>query len=196
MISLSYLYAVCNVFILQCYIQTLMTCEQQTWHCIWLKRCKYQVWKGSRVFCWLTNSRLWSLSKAMSLSSCLVCSLSWRLWAEISFWACSRSSTVKAFTPSWLKKKSCYALARGTPGTTWCCLHSLGYIQLFLDFNVKGLWIAFHHMWTQAQQTFNNTAQHRLTASKTPIFKLTNNHEYIYSQIVHVSSFTQGSSQT
>lgn len=50
----------------------------------------------------LTSSRLWSLNKDMSLSSCLVCSLSWRLWADISFWACSRSSTVKAFTPSWL----------------------------------------------------------------------------------------------
>lgn len=50
----------------------------------------------------LTSSRLWSLNKDMSFSSCLVCSLSWRLWADISFWACSRSSTVKAFTPSWL----------------------------------------------------------------------------------------------
>lgn len=49
----------------------------------------------------LTSSWLWSRSSAMSCSSCLVCSRSCMLWAVISFWAWTRSSTVTAFTPSW-----------------------------------------------------------------------------------------------
>ncbi len=54
-----------------------------------------------RVCCGsLTSTRFWSRSSAMSFSSCLVCSLSCMLWAVISFWACTRSSTVTAFTPS------------------------------------------------------------------------------------------------
>ncbi len=54
-----------------------------------------------RVCCGsLTSTRFWLRSSAMSSSRCLVCSLSCMLWAVISFWACTRSSTVTAFTPS------------------------------------------------------------------------------------------------
>lgn len=48
----------------------------------------------------LTSCKLRFLSSLFSCSSCLLCSFSWRLWAEISFWAWMRSLYVRALTPS------------------------------------------------------------------------------------------------
>lgn len=80
------------------FVQHCAKVKQQVW---WQVRTAGDnaVIKGWRIWS-LTSSKLWSLSKAISLSSCLVCSFSWRLWADISFWAWRRSSTVRAFTPS------------------------------------------------------------------------------------------------
>ncbi len=94
----------------------------------------------------LTSTRFWLRSSAMSFSSCLVCSLSCMLWAVISFWACTRSSTVTAFTPS------CERGGRGVTFSTdaytspiWKCWLGMQLIRLWKVlpppvWTGKGLW--------------------------------------------------------